>query len=104
MLFSLAAHDGGYRVIPLGANMPLNELAPVARKKKCAAIVLSGAIEPQKRVLEKDLPNLVQTSKVPVLVGGLTSVFCCDAIARAGAEALGRDIEHGLQRMAEILA
>lgn len=103
LLFSLSAHDAGYGVIPLGANMPLKELAPVAKKKHCAAILLSGAIQPKKETLEKDLPALVQTAGIPVMVGGLTSVYSCDAINRAGAEALGRDIDHGLQRMAEIL-
>lgn len=104
LLFSLAAHDAGYRVIPLGANMPLDELAQVAKKKNCAAIILSGAIEPKKSILDNDLPELVRVLGIPVMVGGLTSVYCCDAITRAGAEALGRDIGHGLQRMAELLS
>lgn len=104
LLFALAAHEAGYRVLPLGANMPLGELWTVARKKHCAAIVLSGAIEPSKETLTRGLPELVARSPVPVLVGGLSSVFACDAITRAGAEALGRDIEHGLQRLEEALS
>jgi methanogenic corrinoid protein MtbC1 len=104
LLFSLAAHDSGYRVIPLGANMPLTELAAVARKKHCEAIVLSGAIEPSKNTLTEGLPDLVHASGVPILIGGLSSVYSCDAINRAGAEALGRDVDHGLQRMKEILS
>jgi MerR family transcriptional regulator, light-induced transcriptional regulator len=104
LLFALAAHESGYRVVPLGANMPLAELASVARKKRCAAIVLSGAIEPSKETLAHDLPQLVASSPVPVLVGGLSSVYACDAIGRTGAAALGRDIEHGLQRLGEVLS
>jgi methanogenic corrinoid protein MtbC1 len=104
LLFSLAAHESGYRVIPLGANMPLPELASVAQKKDCQAIVLSGAIEIPKKVQEKDLPELVRAAGVPVLIGGLSSVYSCNAIDHAGAEALGRDIDHGLQRMAEVLS
>lgn len=104
LLFALAAHSAGYRVLPLGTNLPLPELAPVARKKRCAAIVLSGAIEPATDVLSTDLPALVKHSPVPVLVGGLSSVYACDAINRAGAEALGRDIDHGLERIREILS
>ena len=104
LLFALAAHESGYRVLPLGANMPLEDLAPVARKKNCDAIVLSGAIEPSKETLSVSLPSLVASNSAPVLIGGLSSVYACDAISRAGAEALGRDIEHGLQRMAEVLA
>ncbi|MCU0990931.1 MAG: hypothetical protein MUE63_15520 [Xanthomonadales bacterium] len=104
MLFALAAHEAGYRLLPLGANMPLSELWSVARKKHCAAIVLSGAIEPSKETLTRGLPELVTRSPVPVLVGGLASVYACDAIGRAGAEALGRDIEHGLQRLGQVLS
>ena len=104
LLFALAAHNAGYSVIPLGANMPMNELAKVVEKKGCSAILLSGAIEPSEQTLTKDLPLLVDQSQVPVLVGGLSSVYSCDAIVRAGAEALGRDIDHGLARLKEILA
>jgi cobalamin-dependent methionine synthase I len=104
LLFALAAHEKGYRVIPLGANMPLAELAAVARMKQCRAIVLSGAIEPDRKLLEKDLPALVRSAGMTVMVGGLASVHACDAIDRAGAETLGRDIEHGLTRIDEILS
>lgn len=104
LLFSLAAHEAGYRVIPLGANMPLSELPPVARMKNCDAIVLSGAIEPKADSLAKDLPAMIGSCGIPVLVGGLSSVYACDAINRAGAVALGRDIEHGLQVISEILS
>jgi DNA-binding transcriptional MerR regulator/methylmalonyl-CoA mutase cobalamin-binding subunit len=104
LLFALAAHESGYRVISLGANMPLAELARVAQKKNCSAIVLSGAIEPSLATLSADLPDLVKDAGVPVMVGGLSSVYSCDAINKAGAEALGRDLEHGLQRVAEILS
>ena len=101
LLFSLAAHEAGFQVIPLGANMPLGDLGKVAKLKKCQAIVLSGAIEPSDQVLTRDLPALVEECDAPVLIGGLSSVYSCDAINRAGAEALGRDIEHGIQRMKE---
>jgi DNA-binding transcriptional MerR regulator/methylmalonyl-CoA mutase cobalamin-binding subunit len=104
LLFALAAHEAGYRVIPLGANMPLQELAYVAKKKHCAAILLSGAIEPSNRTLSRDLPKLVDEAGMPVLVGGLSSVYACDAINRAGAEALGRDVEHGLARIDSVLS
>ena len=69
-----------------------------------AMLVVCGAIEPSNQVVSKDLPRLVEESDVPVMVGGLASVYRCDAIDKAGAEALGRDIEHGLQRIAETLS
>ena len=103
LLFALSAHEAGFRVTPLGANMPLDELSSVAQKKNCAAIILSGAMEPAERILDEDLPALVSEAGIPVLVGGLASVYACDAISKAGAIALGRDIGHGLQQLSEIL-
>ncbi len=104
LLFALAAHESGYRMIPLGANMPFFELPSIAKMKECSAILLSGAIEPSLQTLSKDLPALVSASEVPVLIGGLSSVYACDAINRAGAIALGRDVEHGLQMLADTLS
>ena len=94
---------GGTLTLAVAAGV-VSGLAAVARKKHCAAIVLTGAIEPSKETLARGLPELVARSPVPVLVGGLSSVYACDAIGRAGAEALGRDIEHGLQRLREVLS
>jgi len=104
LLFALAALESGYRVIPLGTNMPLDELAAVAEQKNCSAILLSGAVEPSLQTLSKDLPALVKKTSVPVLVGGLSSVYGFDAINRAGATALGRDIDHGLQTLNDSLS
>lgn len=103
LLFALAANEAGYRVIPLGANMPLKELAAVALKKDCSAILLSGAVEMPASVVA-ELPRLVDDCGMPVLIGGLASVYSCDAINKNGAQALGRDIEHGLQVLAETLS
>jgi len=104
LLFALSANEQGFRLLPLGANMPLQELAFVASKAQCDAIVLSGAIEPSTGTLTKDLPSLVGAVDIPVFVGGPASVFACDAINKAGAEALGQDMEHGLRRLKERLA
>ena len=104
LLFALALIEAGYRVLPLGANMPLEYLPQVAGAKHCSAIVLSGAVEPSARVLTDDLPDLVGATPIPVFVGGLASVYGCDPITKAGAEPLGRDIDHGLRRLDEVLS
>ena len=54
--------------------------------------------------MEKDLPALVRSAGMTVMVGGLASVQACDAIDRAGADTLGRDIEHGVKRIDELLS
>ena len=103
LLFALALIEAGYRVLPLGANMPLEYLPQVAGSKHCSAIVLSGAVEPSAGVLADSLPELVTATPIPVFVGGLASVYGCDPITKAGAEPLGRDIDHGLRRLGEVL-
>jgi len=103
LLFALSANEQGFRLLTLGANMPLEELAFVASRTKCDAIVLSGAIEPTAGTLTRDLPSLVGAVDIPVFVGGPASVFACDAINKTGAEALGQDMEHGLRRLKERL-
>jgi methanogenic corrinoid protein MtbC1 len=103
LLFALSANGQGFRLLTLGANMPLEELAIVASRTQCDAIVLSGAIEPSNGTIGRDLPRLVNAVDIPVFVGGPASVFACDAINKSGAEALGQDMEHGLRRLKERL-
>jgi DNA-binding transcriptional MerR regulator/methylmalonyl-CoA mutase cobalamin-binding subunit len=104
LLFALAAHDRGYRLILLGANTPLAKLPAAVKHAQADALVLSGSIDPEPRVLEDDLPPLVVAAGVPVFVGGRTSVAHRDAIVRAGAQPLGGDIEQGLKRLAELFS
>lgn len=104
LLFSLAAHESGYRLLSLGSNLPFQEIPVVASKSHCKLIVLSGMVELPESLVNKSLAQLVRDVSVPVLVGGTSSVFHCDAINRAGAEALGSEIGHGLQRIGEIVS
>ena len=103
LLFGLAAHQAGWQLVLLGADMPLDDLSSTADKAHCEAIVLSGAIEPERIVIERDLARLTDETELPVFVGGFASVDFCNAIERAGAVALGSDIDQGLERLAEIL-
>lgn len=103
LLFSLAAHDAGMRVVALGANVPLAELANAAKRTACSAIVLSSSIEPRPEVLGRDLPALVRSAQVPVFVGGLTAERHRAALVAAGALALSTDIDAGVQVIAHAL-
>ena len=104
LLFALAANDAGFQPVLLGGDMPLADLPYAARRAQCAAIVLSGSIEPDGRLFSESLPGLVRISDVPVYVGGLTSTRHHDAIGSAGAHALGTDIKAGLRRLGEEIA
>ena len=103
LLFGLAAHQAGWQPVLLGADMPLDDLSSTADRAHCEAIVLSGVIAPATIVIEEDLARLTDGTDLPVFVGGLASVDACDAIERAGAVALGSDIDQGLERLTDIL-
>jgi DNA-binding transcriptional MerR regulator/methylmalonyl-CoA mutase cobalamin-binding subunit len=103
ILFGLAAHERGFRLLTLGANMPLGELAAVAKQKQCDAIVLSGAVEPAAKLLEEGLTELVEQVDIPVFVGGRTSMLAFNEIIATGADALGQDMNVGLERICKRL-
>ncbi len=103
LLFSLAAHRAGFQLVLLGADMPLDNLPATAATAGCEAIVLAGSIRPAPGIIEQQLPELIRTVTIPVFVGGLTSIDYHDDITRAGAHALGSDIERGLRRLIRTL-
>lgn len=99
LLFALAAHEAGLRCVTLGADIPLTELAPAALRGGCRAIVLSSSADPAPEVLAQGLPELAAQARIPVCVGGQTSVRYHDAVVAAGAIPLGADIETGMRRV-----
>jgi DNA-binding transcriptional MerR regulator len=101
LLFALAAHEQGYRLVLLGADMPLADLPLAAKRSQSTTIVLSGSIEPDPQMLAEQLPTLVAAAGMPVFIGGLTAVRRRDEIVAAGAVPLGNDIAHGLQRIGD---
>lgn len=103
LVFSLAAHDAGLRVVSLGADMPLAELAYAAKRATCLAVVISSSMDPKPEMLSRDLPGLVRAAGVPVFVGGLTAERHHAAIVAAGALALSTDIDAGVSVIANAL-
>jgi len=103
LLFALAAHDQGFRLVLLGPDMPLDDLPHAARSAQADAIVLSGSMAPPLLLLDEALPKLVRDAALRVFVGGLASVAQRDAIVAAGAEPLGSDIAAGLKHLGSAL-
>lgn len=98
LLFALAAHDNDANCVLLGPDMPIDELAAVCARARCDAIVLSVSMKPSEEWLQS-LPQLVASVRKPVFVGGRASLTHSDAIARAGALAIGADVSQGLRRI-----
>ncbi|HEX6720008.1 MAG TPA: MerR family transcriptional regulator [Burkholderiaceae bacterium] len=98
-VFALAAHQHGYRLVLLGADMPLSGLAYAAHRTQAGALVLSGTHTVAPEVTVMQLAQLVATAKVPVFVGGPVAVHQRDRLLAAGAVPLGTDIEAALARI-----
>ena len=104
LLFALAAHDAGMRIVLLGADVPFGEAAAAARRAQCEAVVLSSSIEPDGRRFFDELAQLADWVKRPVFVGGMTALAHADALHAAGAVALSPAIDEGVRRVAAELA
>lgn len=100
LLFALAAHDAGMRVVMLGANVPFAEAGAAARRAQCEALVLSSSIEPEAGTFFAGLARLVAALNRPVFLGGGTALRHEREIHAAGAIALGGAIDAGVQRVA----
>lgn len=103
LLFALAANAAGYKTILLGADMPLHELPATAKKTGCKAIILSGRLRPEPKILNRSLPELTLGTDIPVFLGGQASVELHDVLRRAKVHALGTNLNSGLARLAEFV-
>jgi len=104
LLFALEADAAGLRVVFLGANTPLDEVALAQRRSASAAVVISSSIEVASGQFKRELAELVRKTGVPVFVGGATAQRQRRSIVAAGAMALGVEIEQGVRLVAKALA
>lgn len=72
LMASVVAADSGWRVLYLGPDLPLEEIAAAARKCDAEAVLLSMVMEPRQDELIRDLSRLKQTlgDHVAVHAGG----------------------------------
>ena len=104
LFFALAAVNRGYRLLILGANMPLEQLAEVHERRRCNAIVLSGSARLPAAITDAALPTLIEAVGVPVFVGGDAAERHSEAIAASGAICVGNQVQQALQTIGETLA
>ena len=103
LLFALSACDHGFQTVLLGASMPLEELPAAVNKTGSAALVLSGVIEPTKKVITDQLPRLVNALSVPVFLGGSITANNFDQLRKSGVRVIGTDIETGIKQISSTL-
>lgn len=99
MLFGLAASARGYRVLYLGADLPLLQLLPVLRKVHPRAVALSGTSVPLSMGLRDELQQLHERSTVPLYIGGDVSVQHKEELEALGFIPVGSRFRQGLERV-----
>ena len=103
LLFALDACDHGFQTVLLGTNMPTEELPAAVNKTKADALVLSGVIEPEEKVVAEQLPRLVNDVSVPVFLGGSIAANNFDRLKKSGVQLIGKDIDTGIKQIAAVL-
>jgi methanogenic corrinoid protein MtbC1 len=103
MLFSLSAMTRGYRVLYLGADLPLEQIAAVVRRSGARGVVLSARLRPD-AVLEQRLAGLAQGLSVPVLLGGRAADEALAEFEAAGGVRIGSRMAIALQVMSAHIA
>ncbi len=103
LLFALAAHARGYRLILLGADMPLGELPYVLQRTQADAIVMSGSILHDSDTFKTELTHLALSSSKPVFIGGRVAQDHQDLIEAGGATPLAFDLDATLRTIGSVL-
>ncbi len=96
ILFALEARAAGFRIILLGADNPLPELAAAQRQARADALVVSSSIDPVPWVYGGELATLVRQVQVPVFIGGASSVMHRKGVVQAGAVPVGTQARDAL--------
>lgn len=103
LLFALSAHSRGYRIILLGADMPLDELAKVAEVSDSHGILLAGSAHLQCDRLIAEFTPLLDAAQVPVFIGGDVVEQCTSIIDDERLHSIGKDITNGISTITRVL-
>lgn len=103
LLFALSAHARGYRVILLGADMPLAQLSEVVERSQSDAIVLSGSSSSVTEDIDEDISALISICNVPVFIGGSFALKHAQSLEDMGAHSVGDDLIVGLHAIGKQL-
>ena len=101
LLFALAAHSRGYRIVLLGADMPLTELPLVIQKTGADAVVLSGSETLSCDAVHQGLAGLINNTIVPVYIGGKICVRCEHDFKALSVGLIGANMSDGLVQISQ---
>lgn len=101
LLAGLVAGTRGFRVLYLGANLPLAQLPPVVKRVNSAGIVLSATTVKLGPELEQALHSLVRSLQVPVYIGGDMAEQHAPQLQALGLHPVGREFRSGMMQIIE---
>ncbi len=96
LLFSLSALSRGYRVLYLGADLPLAQVPVVLQRSAARGVVLSSRFDIS-AAMQTDLAVLGRSLEVPLMLGGPCSDQPLQAFEDVGGVRLGSGIAVALQ-------
>ena len=96
MLFAISALTRNYRVIYLGANLPLDNIPSVIGRSGTRCVVLSAQVVVD-RSTQQQLADLLARIDVPLLLGGRGSDQPLPLFEQAGGVRLGSRIAVALR-------
>jgi MerR family transcriptional regulator, light-induced transcriptional regulator len=100
LLAALGCLQQGYRVVYLGADMPIAQLLPVCRQTHAAGVILAGRTVTevtQASAALTEIAKLAEHAGMPVFVGGGFSIQLQRELEQAGAQPVGDNISLGLR-------
>jgi len=99
MLFGLNVGARGYRVLYLGADLPLAQLPPVINTVEPAGVVLSGTTVELDTELEQAIRELTHKIKLPVYIGGDLAESEQERLSALGLIPVGSHFRQGVEKI-----
>ena len=96
LLFSLSALSRGYRVLYLGADLPLTQV-PLVLERSAARGVVMSAHNTIGEDAQTELAALTRSLRVPLMLGGLCSDQPLGVFENAGGVRMGSRVSMALQ-------
>ncbi len=103
LLFGLAASGLGYRLLHLGANLPIDQAGQVVRKTGADGLLLSGTTVTLDDALLGALRELASTLDVPVAIGGQIAERERARLEAAALVVLGTELEPALDALTGLI-
>jgi DNA-binding transcriptional MerR regulator len=102
LLFGLSASARGYRLLYLGVDLPLAQVARVAGSADIAGVLLSGTTTVLSAELQAALAALADALPIPLMLGGALSDRHQEKLSSLGVLPLGSAYGNALQRLEQV--